>query len=58
MTKGKATLGQMAAACRQHDEVTGEDMTAVLRGVLNRIAFEKVTQVLLLHLVSDKVASD
>lgn len=41
MAKGKAALGQMAAACRQHNKVTDEDIS-VLRGVLNRIAPDKV----------------
>lgn len=41
MVTGKITLGQMAAACRQHDQVGDEDVIA-LRGVLNRIAPDKV----------------
>lgn len=41
MATGKITLGQMAAACRQHDQVGDEDVIA-LRGVLNRIAPDKV----------------
>ena len=41
MATGKTTLGQMAAACRRHDEVGDEDVI-VLRGVLNRIAADKV----------------
>ena len=41
MATGKATLGQMAAACRQHDEVADEDVV-MLRGVLNCIALDKV----------------
>lgn len=43
MATGKTTLDQMAAACRQHDEVSDEDVIA-LRGMLNRIAPDKVTK--------------
>lgn len=41
MAKGKATLGQMSALCRQHDEITDEDVI-VFRGALNRIVPDKV----------------